>query len=281
MSATTWKQSLPQCFYKQIGALKAGVTLVYPVNEKFSNVSNALKHCQPDILLVSPFAPSYEGNNQRIDSLKTVIPELNNDTNSILRTSAFPNLKQIIQISHKTIPKTNKFKHTLNYSGLLTTLKQPTLLPSDVAVQIHFTADEHEQLTHANLLENAHAISEGLNIKNSNVINTTSTANAASLTLFLAMLESANYSAFPSSFQFDLQEIILKQNAQTIALEEELAKNILSADNTKLRETSDMITNAALFVPETNHSLAGDLHKAFPNLERVHQINSFTGASLI
>ena len=115
-----------------MGSLKAGLTVVNSEFEDCVDVKKALNDSGADILVVSPHK-IVEKDVNRIDEIMKDIPEMNDGKlyfiknltififsfnlfkklvqyGDYLRSSNFSNLKQIIQISHKTIPGTQKFK---------------------------------------------------------------------------------------------------------------------------------------------------------------------------
>lgn len=90
--------------------MKAGLTLVFPEYENWDDVSSALSSSQADILLISPYSNT-SANTKRIDNLNSAIPELQRTRyGDNLSSSTFPSLKLVIQISHASIPGTEKFK---------------------------------------------------------------------------------------------------------------------------------------------------------------------------
>jgi hypothetical protein len=106
-----------------MGSLKAGLTIVNSEFEDWADVKQALRDSEADILVVSPHKV-IENDTTRIDEIMKDLPEMNDgkfcqiyfilfylvQPGDYLRSSNFPDLKQVIQISHKTIPGTQKFK---------------------------------------------------------------------------------------------------------------------------------------------------------------------------
>lgn len=86
------------------------MTLVLPEYENWENIEYALAKSEADILLVSPHT-NVSNNYKRIDSLNQCIPEMNNMRyGDNLESKKYPNLRMVIQISHKSYPGTEKFK---------------------------------------------------------------------------------------------------------------------------------------------------------------------------
>jgi hypothetical protein len=114
------------------------MSLVLPEFENGEDISHALSTSKADLLLVSPYS-NLTSTTKRIDYLNSIMPELKEFRyGDNFNNNAFPNLKLIMQISHVTIPGTQKFKHNLNYTKpILTHLKLPNLNPNDIVLEIH------------------------------------------------------------------------------------------------------------------------------------------------
>ncbi len=86
------------------------MTLVLPEYENWEDVDNALSKSNADVLLLSPFS-NITNTSTRMDLLNESIPELKSSRyGNLFKSSKYPNLKMVIQISHKTIHGTEKFK---------------------------------------------------------------------------------------------------------------------------------------------------------------------------
>ena len=86
------------------------MTLVLPEYENWDDVDNTLAKSGADLLIVSPnskITPTVS----RMDLLNENMPELRRKKyGDLFKTQKYPNLKMIIQISHMSIPGTEKFK---------------------------------------------------------------------------------------------------------------------------------------------------------------------------
>ena len=86
------------------------MTLVLPEYENWDDVDNTLAKSGANLLIVSPnskITPTVS----RMDLLNEHMPELKKKKyGDLFKTQKYPELKMIIQISHMSIPGTEKFK---------------------------------------------------------------------------------------------------------------------------------------------------------------------------
>ncbi len=117
----------------------------------------------------------------------------------IFRPKAFPNLKQIIQISHKTLPGTEKFKHCLNYTkSYLTNLSLPEL-KNDNVFEIH-TEQGVKTINHQETLQRVQEFVSNLKSEYTNIVNSAPIFYPVNFSLgFLGGLASKSYNVIPGN----------------------------------------------------------------------------------
>jgi len=90
------------------------MTIVLPEYENWEDVDLNLTRSKANALLFSPYS-KITSTSTRLDVLNERLPELQNFRyGDLIKTSKYPDLRMVIQISHKTIPGTEKFKVLLN-----------------------------------------------------------------------------------------------------------------------------------------------------------------------
>jgi hypothetical protein len=152
----------------------------------------------------------------------------------LLKSSRYLNLKQIIQISHKTIPGTEKFKvshrhfnpqHCLNYtqSGM-TNLKLPDIKGNETAFEI-FTEGKTVKLSHEECLDKLNKFTKGFDgLEYTSVVNSAPIFYPSNITLgLLGSIANKNYTVIPGNYNFiDSLKLLDSQKAPIFICEEGL-----------------------------------------------------------
>ncbi len=120
----------------------------------------------------------------------------------LFKTEAFPELKQIIQISHKTISGTEKFKHCLNYSNsLMTNLSLPELKNENVFEM--YTDSGVKTINHQDCLQRITEFRKNLKSEYTNIVNSAPIFYPANFTLgLLGGLAAKSYNVIPGNYNF-------------------------------------------------------------------------------
>jgi len=86
------------------------MTIVIPQYENWEDIDTTLTKSNAEILIISPNS-NVTSTSTRMDLLNENIGELQyHRYGDLFKSTKYPNLKLVIQISHKTIPGTEKFK---------------------------------------------------------------------------------------------------------------------------------------------------------------------------
>jgi len=144
----------------QVGALKAGVTLV-TLDEKdnIDHVASALDKSEARGLLISPHTKTRDGH-QRANLLLELMPELIDSLpGQRVKFDSFPNLKNVIHTGHVSIRGTTKFKENMLYTKKsLSTLRIPGSEGNSIAIECFKGGDRVAALTNHELATKAKEI---------------------------------------------------------------------------------------------------------------------------
>lgn len=141
----------------------------------------------------------------------------------IFRSKAFPDLKQIIQVSHKTIPGTEKFKHCMNYTeSFMTNLELPEL-KNETVFEI-YTENGVKTINHEESLQRMADFNSNHKLEYSNILNSAPIFYPANFTLgLLAGLSSKSYNIFPGHYNFiEMLKLIDSQKSEVFIGEDTL-----------------------------------------------------------
>ena len=135
----------------------------------------------------------------------------------------FPNLRQIIQVSHKTIPGTEKFKHCLNYSNsYMTNLSLPEL-KNETIFEIH-TDQGIKKFNHQEVLQRVSEFTQNLNYEFINIVNSAPIYYPVNFALgFLGGLSIKSYNVIPGNYNFpEILKLIQTQRSPVFIAEDGL-----------------------------------------------------------
>lgn len=179
-----------------IGAWKAGLTVL---NSEFENHEDIIKALNDtDVFVFSPFISSE--NKTRLESIQK----------ELLATKK----KHIIQISHKTIEGTIKFKQAFNYStGLNSNLVLPELSDTSIAFEVLKGDNGKVTYNHKDIADLALQAASESGVKHGVILNSAPIFYPSNFTIgFLSHLKNNNYVVFPGSYS--LKDIINVQKNQ-------------------------------------------------------------------
>ncbi len=145
----------------------------------------------------------------------------------IFKSSQFPSLKQIINISHKTIPGTEKFKHCLNYTkSFMTNISLPDINSNNNNIPHHqiYSDNNVHNLTHSNSLNAIEKFNTSLNMSFKNIVNSAPVFYPANFTLgLIGGFASNSYNVFPGNYNFvETLKLIQSQGAELFIGEDAL-----------------------------------------------------------
>ncbi len=183
----------------------------------------------------------------------------------IFRCQAFPNLKQIIQISHKSIPGTEKFKHCMNYTKSYTT---NLTLPNKEEKVFEFYTDEGvKSLSHKDCLQRINEFNQKIKTEYSNVVNTAPIFYPINLTLgFLGAMAKRSYSVIPGNYNFvDMLKLIDSQRSPLFICEDNIMDIQLATDKVKdIKSITKIVEHVVMFT--NRHNLKSKNYEGFKNL---------------
>lgn len=192
-----------------IGAWKAGLSVVHSQDESIEEVKQLVSNS--DVVIFSPF--------NSIDG-KTRLELLSSSINSN---------KHFIQISHKSLPNTIKFKQAFNYgSGFNTNITLPVIEESSIAYKL-----PQKDITHMEIYNAIESYSSANSNKYENTINSVPCSFPSSMVLgFLTQITNQNYTIYPGSFSLkDIIKQIKMQKADRLICEEGLLDIELTETN--------------------------------------------------
>ena len=170
----------------------------------------------------------------------------------IFRPKAFPNLKQIIQISHKTLPGTEKFKHCLNYTkSYLTNLSLPEL-KNDNVFEIH-TEQGVKTINHQETLQRVQEFVSNLKSEYTNIVNSAPIFYPVNFSLgFLGGLASKSYNVIPGNYNFvDMLKLIDSQKSPIFIAEDNLLDVQIANDKLQeVRRITEVVKDVVVFSNE-------------------------------
>lgn len=170
----------------------------------------------------------------------------------IFSSKAYPNLKQIIQISHKTIPGTNKYKHCLNYSkSYMTNLSLPELKNENV-FEIYSEAGV-KTINHEDALKRINEFSQNIHTEYSNIVNSAPIYYPVNFTLgLLGGLNSKSYSVIPGTYNFvDMLKLIDSQKAPLFIGEHNILDIQIAKDKLEdVKKITNAVKDVVIFANE-------------------------------
>lgn len=172
----------------------------------------------------------------------------------LFQCKKFPDLKQIVQISHKTIPGTEKFKHCLNYTkSYMTNLALPKASSNDVVFEIHSDKGK-KTISHEESLENMHKFNENFVLGyDHNIVNSAPIFYPVNFTLgFLGSMAKNACTVIPGNYNFvDMLKLIDSQKSSLFICEDDLLETEISNDVLQdVRKITDQVEDVVVFSNE-------------------------------
>jgi hypothetical protein len=184
----------------------------------------------------------------------------------IFKTKNYPNLKQIIQISHKTINGTEKFKHCLNYSkSYMTNLSLPELKNENV-FEI-YTEKGVKTINHEDTLKRIQEFTQNIHSEYTNIVNSAPIYYPANFTLgFLGGLASKSYNVIPGTYNFvDMLKLIDTQQSPLFIGEDNLLDIQIAKDKVEdVKKITGVVKDVVIFT--TEEGLAKKNTDSFKNI---------------
>lgn len=177
-------------------------------------------------------------------------------------------MKQIIQISHKTIPGTEKFRHCMNYTkSYLTNLS----LPEKNEKVFEFYTDEGvKSITHKECLERINEFNQDLHSEYVNIVNSSPIFYPVNLTLgLLAGMANRSYSVFPGNYNFvEMLKLIDIQRSPVFICEDNIIDIQLASDRVKdVKNVTSIVEHVVMFTNRQNmkNKNLDSFKNVFPN----------------
>jgi hypothetical protein len=166
----------------------------------------------------------------------------------------FPNLRQIIQISHKTIPGTEKFKHCLNYANsYMTNLSLPDL-KNETIFEIH-TDQGIKTINHQDVLQRVKEFTQNLNYEFINIVNSAPIYYPANFALgFLGGLNMKSYNVIPGNYNFpEIIKLIESQRSPIFIAEDSLLDVQIAKDKLQdIQNITSLVNDVVVLSNEKN-----------------------------
>lgn len=188
-----------------LGAIKAGLTIVHSEYENSEDINKLLKSKEISAFMFSPY--NYVESSTRLSLVENNLS----------------NVQHVIQISHKSIVNTVKFKQAFNFSsGFKTNINLPEIKENSNVFEIfRSSSDKNERinLNHGSLMDKLR--NTNLNQEYINVVNTAPIFYPANFVLgFLRNLISKNFVVLPATYSLkEILKIVESQNAKKIICE--------------------------------------------------------------
>jgi hypothetical protein len=167
----------------------------------------------------------------------------------IFKSKNFPNLKQIIQISHKTLTGSEKFKNCLNYSSsFMTNLSLPQLKNENV-FEI-YTESGVKFMNHVDSSQRISEFNNNLNIEFANILNSAPVFYPVNFTLGLVGgFSSKSYNIFPGNYNFvEMLKLIDSQKAQVFIAEDALLDVQIAEDKLEnVKKITSIVNDVVIF----------------------------------
>lgn len=190
-----------------LGAWKAGLKVIYCESEEFDDIESCIN--KADVFMFSPFIQV--NSSTRLDYISPKLNEMKESN------------KHIIQISHKSINNTIKFKQAFNYSsGLSSSIYLPNLDYNSTALEIH-SLDKTNNFSFDDLFSDTNTSYDKSESYNS-VVNSVPVYNPYNMVQgLIKQLVNYNYVVFPGSYSLkEITDNIKMQNAYRFICEEGL-----------------------------------------------------------
>jgi len=174
-------------------------------------------------------------------------------------------LKHIIQISHKTIPGTEKFKHCMNYSkSYMTNLSLPE---KNEKVFEFYTDEGTKSITHKECLERINEFNQNIKTDYSNIVNSTPIFYPVNLTLgLLGGMASRSYNVIPGSYNFvEMLKLIEIQRSPIFICEDNITDIQIANDKLKdIKNITKIVEHVVMFT--NRHNLKNKNVEAFKSI---------------
>lgn len=172
----------------------------------------------------------------------------------LFKSKNFPDLKQIVQISHKTIPGTEKFKHCLNYSNsFMTNLSLPEIKNENVFEM--YTDSGVKTINHQDTLQRISEFKNTIKSEYTNIVNSAPIFYPANFTLgLLGGLANKSYNVIPGSYNFvDIIKLIDNQKSPVFIGEDNLLDIQIAKDKIEdIKRITSEIQEVVIFSNEKN-----------------------------
>ncbi len=172
----------------------------------------------------------------------------------IFKTKVYPNLKQIIQISHKSINGTEKFKHCLNYANsYMTNLSLPQI-KNQIVFEI-FTDNGVKTISHSDCLERISEFSKNIKIEYTNFVNSAPIFYPVNFTLgFLGGLATKSYNVIPGNYNFvEILKLIESQKAPIFLGEDNILDIQIAKEKLEdIKKITSHVNDVVIFSNESN-----------------------------
>ena len=172
----------------------------------------------------------------------------------MFKSKDFPDLKQIIQISHKTLPGTEKFKHCLNYANsYMTNLTLPEIKNENV-FEI-YTDNGVKTINHQECLQRISEFTNNIKSEFSNIVNSAPIFYPANFTLgFLGGLSNKSYNVIPGNYNFvEILKLIDTQKSSVFIGEDNILDIQISKDKLEdVQRITSEVKDVIIFSNESN-----------------------------
>lgn len=231
-----------------LGAIKAGLTVVHSEYENSEDINTLLKTKEMAGFMFSPY------NN------------IESSTRLSLIEDNLSNVQHVIQISHKSILNTVKFKQAFNYStGFKTNINLPEIKENSNVFEIYRSNDKNGRisLTHGDLMDKIrsnNSVTEYIN-----VVNTAPIFYPSNFVLgFLRNLLSKNFIVIPATYSLkEILKIVENQNSKKLVCEGNLLD--LTLDKKLFENKFNSIEEITVIGENLKEKNSSNFSSYFPN----------------